>query len=136
VESGRSGGYFVIMPAAIELICALHRRFAENPAKGWPGGEAVAGATGADAEGPSFYNEAGAELARGYSEGRYCFEFCDRLVNTLFQIWVTRQSPRPELFLRVYEAFDAGEYHRRTDKTDDPVADHTDPAIRNIVSSL
>lgn len=127
------------MPSGDEFIRTLHGRFAENPTDWRPSEEDVAAARqAAVAEGSSFYNDAGSELARGYVENRYSFDFCDTLVNSLFLIWTTdqRKLPRPELFLRVYEAFDAGEYHRRADKSDDPVAEHTDPAIKRIVGSL
>lgn len=39
----------------------------------------------------------------------------------------------PEPFFEIYEAFDAGEFHRKPDKTDDPVAEFTDPLLADIV---
>ena len=44
--------------------------------------------------------------------------------------------PWPKLFWRVYEAFDAGELHRKPDKSDDPVSEFTDPEIADIVRDL
>ncbi len=39
----------------------------------------------------------------------------------------------PFPFYDVYEAFDAGEYHRKEDRSDDPVADFTDPMISELL---
>ncbi len=44
--------------------------------------------------------------------------------------------PWPKLFFRVYEAFDAGEMHRRADKSDDPISELTNPEIAEIVREL
>ncbi|MBH0112255.1 hypothetical protein I5E68_04710 [Novosphingobium sp. YJ-S2-02] len=87
------------------------------------------------------YDSIGAELARGYHERRYSFEFCDEVVNDLNALLIDMQfsappHPWPKLFLRVYEAFDAGEYHRKPDRSDDPVSEFTDPYITKIVRSL
>lgn len=87
------------------------------------------------------YDSIAAELARGYHERRYSFDFCDRVVNDLYGQMITKHlneppPPWPKLFSRVYEAFDAGEFHRRPDKSDDPVAEFTDPEISNIVRDL
>src|SRR5690242_9837119 len=87
------------------------------------------------------YDDMAAELARGYAERRYSFEFCDGAVNALYGVVIegqlrTPQPPWPPLFNRVFEAFDAGEYHRHDDKTDDPVAEHTDRMIATILSEL
>ena len=97
-------------------------------------------------EGPSdneqqLYDGIGAELARGYHGRLYSFDFCDRVVNDLYGAMIIKQSnepppPWPQLFWRVYEAFDAGEFHRKPDKSDDPVAEFTDPEIANIVRDL
>ncbi|QQV76565.1 hypothetical protein H5J25_14070 [Sphingomonas aliaeris] len=87
------------------------------------------------------YDDIGAELARGYHERRYSFDFCDRVVNDLYGTMIEKQfnDPQPswpKLFWSVYEAFDAGEFHRKPDKSDDPVAEFTDPEIADIVQSL
>ncbi len=87
------------------------------------------------------YDDIGAELARGYHGRRYSFEFCDWVVNDLYGTIIKRQlteppPPWPKLFWRVYEAFDAGEFHRTPDKSDNPIAEFTDPEIADIVSNL
>ncbi|WP_423141686.1 hypothetical protein ACOYW6_12785 [Parablastomonas sp. CN1-191] len=80
-------------------------------------------------------------LARGYHERRYSFEFCDEVVNELYEPMISRQflassPPWPELYWSVFEAFDAGEFHRQPDKSDDPIAEFTVPAIADIVRGL
>jgi hypothetical protein len=108
-------------------------RLTEGDVASWTNGAVVAE--------ERIYDEVAAELARGYAERRYAFEFCDRAMNALYAVVVagqmrTPQPPWPTLFGRVYEAFDAGEYHRHEDKSDDPVAEHTDKMIATIVSQL
>jgi hypothetical protein len=87
------------------------------------------------------YDGLAALLARGYHERRYSFEFCDAVVNELYGPMISKQCETPppawpKLFWRVFEAFDAGEFHRQPDKSDDPVAEFTDPEIANIVRDL
>ncbi len=86
-------------------------------------------------------DDVAAELAQGYASRRYSFEFCEWAVNALHGATVAGQlripqPPYPKLFGRIYEAFDRGEYHRREDKSDDPVAEHTKPAIAAILADL
>ena len=47
------------------------------------------------------------------------------------RIWPWKERRAAAVF-EIYEAFDAGEYHRKHDKTDDPVAEFTDPAIAKL----
>jgi hypothetical protein len=86
----------------------------------------------------ALYDSIGAELARGYFERRYSYDFCDAIVNQLYALMIEKQllepaPPWPRLFFRVYEAFDAGEYHSTAAKSDDPIAELTDPEIAKIV---
>jgi hypothetical protein len=87
---------------------------------------------------PALYNRIAEELALGYSEKRYSFEFCDAVVNQLWGLLIDKQplGTFPELFRRVYDAFDAGEYYRTADASDEPIISFTDPAIAEIVRSL
>ena len=39
----------------------------------------------------------------------------------------------PEPFYQIYEAFDAGEYRRTSNKAEDPVAEFTKPMITEIL---
>jgi hypothetical protein len=88
-----------------------------------------------------FFDKIGREIALAYHSGQVSFSFCDLLVNDLFALVIDRsrndpQPPWPALFYEVYEAFDAGEWHRRDDKSDDPVEEYTNPAIDGIVAKL
>ncbi len=82
------------------------------------------------------YDEFARYLAVAFHEGRLPFAFCDAIMNDLDAVITTADDMRPALFWQVYLAFDAGEYHRRDDKSDDPVAEHTDPATAAIVANL
>lgn len=72
-------------------------------------------------------------LAYLYHHGRLNYEFCDILINAAYGEWIDHHDTSkvyfPPIFWQVYEAFDAGEYHRKDDKSDDPIAEHTDPMI-------
>ena len=75
-------------------------------------------------------------LAVAFHEQRLPFAFCDAVMNDLEGVIIRADDLRPDLFWQVFSAFDAGEFHRRKDKSDDPVAEHTEPAIAEIVRSL
>jgi hypothetical protein len=75
-------------------------------------------------------------LAVAFHAGKLPFAFCDAVMNDLQTVISNADEAVPDLFWRVYLAFDAGEYHRTVDKSDDPVAEHTEPAIADIVRSL
>lgn len=90
---------------------------------------------------PTFLNEISRALALAYQAGDSSYEFCDSLINDLWAIFMDRvgkpnEIKCPDLFIEVYDAFDAGEYHRSPDKSDNPVADYTDPQIAKIVAEL
>ena len=73
-------------------------------------------------------------VARAYHSGRLSYTVCDDVMNDLWWIVMSGRPIRiPPLLREVFEAFDAGEYHRKKDRSDDPVADHTDPWITEIV---
>jgi hypothetical protein len=88
-----------------------------------------------------FFNEIGAEIAKRYNAGELSYEFCDLVVNDLWGLLMKSQlrDPQglwPDTFSEVYEAFDAGEYHRQADRSDDPIAEYTAPAVAAIVDKL
>ena len=88
-----------------------------------------------------FLDQMGELIARKYHSGNLTFEFCNSLVNDLWGVLIERvhmpgEIAWPDLFHEVYEAFDAGEYHRTSDQSDDPIADFTDPLIAVIVGKL
>lgn len=86
----------------------------------------------------SFYNSTALQIARMYNRGELTYEFCDNAMNDLWSAVLAALSPKsdqlPEPFFEIYEAFDAGEYHRRADRSDDPIADFTDPLIAALLT--
>lgn len=80
-----------------------------------------------------FYDALALWLARGFDAGRLSFEFCDFAVNAAQAALVCDGEEWPELHWRVFLAFDAGEHYRSANHSDDPIADHTRPAIAKIV---
>jgi hypothetical protein len=130
------------MVDAVQIIAELQRRYALDWEGQAPVEEDIAAWTGESVEEEvTLYNNLGAELARGYDEKRYSFAFCDTVVNQLYALMISKQHadpppPWPKLFFRVYEAFDAGEMHRRADKSDDPISELTNPEIAEIVREL
>jgi hypothetical protein len=73
-------------------------------------------------------------IAQGFRSGDLSFELCDEVVNDLFWIcYHKRVLDVPPAFDEVYGAFDAGEYYRTPDQSDDPVADHTVPMIEEFL---
>ncbi|CDZ30826.1 Hypothetical protein NGAL_HAMBI490_56980 [Neorhizobium galegae bv. officinalis] len=87
-----------------------------------------------------FYNAAALEIASGYHRRELDYTFCDGLMNDLWSAVLEGFGPGttqvPEPFYEIYIAFDSGEYHRRPDKSDDPVSEFTDPAIAELVTRL
>lgn len=75
-------------------------------------------------------------LAIGFHERRLAFSFCDAVINDLHAVIVDADDRRPPLFCKVFEAFDAGEFHRRHDRSDEPVTVHTETTIAAIVPTL
>jgi hypothetical protein len=130
------------MVDAVELIADIQRRYASDWDGQAPVQDDITRWTGGLEEAEAaLYDGFGAELARGYYERRYSFDFCDAVVNQLYGLMISKQlqeppPPWPKLFMRVYEAFDAGEMHRCADKSDDPIAELTDPAIADIIGDL
>jgi hypothetical protein len=120
----------------VEIVAELERQYVANELV--PISDVIARWRGRSGEAElSLYDAIAAELARGYHEKRYSFSFCDSVINRLFAVLVSReQSSWPKLFKRVYDAFDAGEFHRRADKTDDPIAEYTDLEIAALVRHL
>ena len=82
------------------------------------------------------FDEFARYLAVAFHERRLPFAFCDAVMNDLHAVISNADDMRPDLFWKVYLAFDTGEFHRRADKADDPVADHTESAIAAIIADL
>ncbi|MEI2299754.1 hypothetical protein [Ensifer sp. MJa1] len=87
-----------------------------------------------------FYNAAAIEIARKYHHGALTYRFCDGVMNDLWSAvqagFGSGHNTLPQPVYEVYEAFDAGEYHRAEDGSDDPIADFTDPHIADLVGSF
>src|SRR6478735_11137150 len=75
-------------------------------------------------------------IAIAYHDGRIPFEEADAVANLLWEYESAYLTERitPPILWDVFTAFDAGEYHRTTDQSDDPVGEFTNPAIAKIVS--
>lgn len=73
-----------------------------------------------------FCDRAASALAAGFDADVLDFVFCDVVINDIVG-W--REYEVPSLCWEVYLAFDAGEFHRRSDHGDDPVVEHTRPLI-------
>lgn len=81
-----------------------------------------------------FLDRIGIEIAERYQAGQRTFQFCDSLVNDLWDALIDRVANNddvrwPDGFHEVYEAFDAGEFHRLPDQSDDPESDFTKPLV-------
>lgn len=85
-----------------------------------------------------FYNSAALEIAKGYHRRELSYTFCDGVMNDLWsgvqEGFGLGNNEVPEPFYQIYDAFDAGEYHRKLDKSHDPVAEFTDPAIAELAT--
>ena len=86
----------------------------------------------------AFYNSAGLEVAQRFHNGSLSYAIGDAIMNDLWNLALddlddldAQQVPEP--FYQIYEAFDAGEYHRTSNKAEDPVAEFTKPMITEIL---
>lgn len=91
-----------------------------------------------DLSNEAFYNSLGLEVARRYQGGALSYTRCDSIMNDLWSVLVGHLNGRmvPSPFYEIYEAFDAGEYHRRKDKRDSPETDFTRPMIEAILANV
>ncbi|NTZ42200.1 hypothetical protein G7A66_03645 [Altererythrobacter sp. SALINAS58] len=86
----------------------------------------------------NFLDSFGFELAKRFHAGERSYAFCDEVVNELWVIltgWMGDHlsEPFPNTFYEIFDAFDAGEYYRRADKSDDPVSQFTKPMIAELI---
>lgn len=79
-------------------------------------------------------HDAALAVARGYRDGQLTYEVADAIMNDLWPIFLDRSSDVVSPFWDVFEAFDAGEYHRCPDRSDDPVVAYTDPMIAELLA--
>jgi hypothetical protein len=82
------------------------------------------------------FDEIAKNLAFGFNASELSFEFCDAVVNDLFGVVTNTSGPRPELFWKVYLAFDEGEFYHSNNREEDPVETYTHPTIARIVEDI
>jgi hypothetical protein len=84
------------------------------------------------------------ELALGFDDGALSYDVCDDLVNEMIG-WIEENLAsdpesflgHPDFFMRVYGAFDAGEFvHEGDSREVDPVEKFTRPSIAAIVRDI
>lgn len=75
------------------------------------------------------YDAFAGNLARAFHEGVLPFAFCDAVMNDLHAVITNADDRRPDLFLRVFSAFDDGEYTLPDKPNEDPVEAYTRPQI-------
>lgn len=86
----------------------------------------------------AYFNAVSLRLAQRFDAGDMDYTVCDAIMNDLWGIFLSAfdGGSVPSPFYEIYEAFDAGEYHREPDGSDDPIADHTRPLIREILAEF
>jgi hypothetical protein len=82
------------------------------------------------------YNQIAARLAFGFHDAEFSFSFCDAVVNDIHAVITLSDEDRPDLFWRVFLAFDAGEFYHDGNRDQDPVDTYTRPEIARIVDQL
>jgi hypothetical protein len=88
----------------------------------------------------SFFNSISLEIASKYKDGSLDYDISDAMMNDLFGVFVAESAQGsgdfPSPFFDIYLAFDAGEYHRKADCSDNPEVDYTKPMIEQILASV
>jgi hypothetical protein len=82
------------------------------------------------------YDRIATYLARGFNNSELPFTFCDAVANDIHGVITSANEDRPELFWKVFLAFDEGEYYHNNNRDEDPVEMYTRPEIARIVASL
>jgi hypothetical protein len=82
----------------------------------------------------ALYDLIALRLAKGFHTDEFPFNFCDKILNTVHGVITLADENRPELFSKVFLAFDEGEYYHRNNRAEDPVAKYTRPLIAQIVA--
>ena len=76
-------------------------------------------------------------LARSFAQDEVTFGLGDAIANDLYGVCLDdRVGDFPAVFWAVFEAFDAGEFQRSSDLSDDPVSEHTMPMIKELLARL
>lgn len=82
------------------------------------------------------YDEVAVHLARGFNSSELTFDFCDAVMNGIHEVISNADDERPELFWKVYLAFDAGEYYHGNHRQEDPVEAYTRPLVAQILAEV
>ena len=82
------------------------------------------------------YDHIAIYLARGFDSLELPFQFCDAVVNDIHRVITFADDVRPDLFWKVFNAFDEGEYYHEGNREQDPVEVYTRPQIAEIVSAI
>lgn len=76
-------------------------------------------------------------VAQRYSGHEISYQSADWIMNNLFLALASDpQSGFSELFMDIFNAFDAGEYYRNDDRSSDPSELYTRPSITRILERL
>ena len=82
------------------------------------------------------YDQIALHLALAFNESTLTFEFCDAVMNGIHGIITNADELRPELFWKVYLAFEEGEYYHGNNREEDPVERYTRPMISQVLREL
>ena len=82
----------------------------------------------------ALYDQIAIHLARGFHTSELDFMFCDAIVNDIHGVITHSLEDRPDLFWRVFLAFDAGEFLPKGQQGN-PIDTYTRPQIAQIVES-
>jgi hypothetical protein len=82
----------------------------------------------------TLYDQIAIHLARAFYESELTFAFCDWILNDIHGIITTNDEARPELFWKVYLAFDEGEFYHTDKRDEDPAEVYTRPMVAKILA--
>jgi hypothetical protein len=84
----------------------------------------------------TLYDEIALYLARGFHAFELTFAFCDAVVNDLHGVISFAHEDRPDLFWKVFLAFDEGEFSHHGNRDEDPQQVYTRPMIGRIINGV
>lgn len=85
---------------------------------------------------PCLYNQIAMYLARGFQDLELTFQFCDAVINDLYSVLVFTDERPPNLFWKVFLAFDEGEFYHNKNRDEDPAEAYTRPRIAEMLSQV
>ena len=78
-------------------------------------------------------NELGFAIALRFDRNELDFDFCDRVANDLFGTMTSLDPGETDLLMKIFLAFDSGEYYHDEDHSILPVDRFTRPQIAEII---